>query len=281
MKKSPRKTTLSTRKNRLKRRSGIIPGEIFKPLAIVSVAGLLAFFMVYAYNFAMCANYFQLENTIVRGCNKVSEERIVELAGISPSMNILTANLWTMARGIEKNPWIKDVSIGREFPDRLVIEVVERETAALLKKDKDLYIVDRGGEVFKKFEAGDSTDAPVFTGFYRNGRVRKDLLEKAFGFMDYLSEGDSFPRVWNVSEIYVDDRYEFSVVTDNHLFLNLGFGDYGKKLKRLKRIMADLAQKNPDGVSLSIDLVDCSRITVQRGSVLSSGNLTEDHKTEI
>ncbi len=275
------KTTSSTRKNRLKRRSGVIPGEIFRTLGIVSVAGLLAFFMVYAYNFAMCADYFQLRNTIVRGSNKVSKEKIVELAGISPSMNILTANLGKMARGIENDPWIKDVSVGREFPDRLVIEVVERDTAVLLKKEKDLYAVDRSGEVFKKFEAGDSTDAPVLTGFYSNERVRDALLETAFEFLDYLSEGDNFPRAWNVSEIYVDDLYEFSVVTDNHLFLNLGFGDYGKKLKRLKRVMMDLARRNPDGASLSIDLVDCSRITVQRGNIFSPKNLTEDRKTKI
>ena len=275
------KTTSSTRKNRLKRRSGVIPGEIFRTLGIVSVAGLLAFFMVYAYNFAMCADYFQLRNTIVRGSNKVSKEKIVELAGISPSMNILTANLGKMARGIENDPWIKDVSVGREFPDRLVIEVVERDIAVLLKKEKDLYAVDRSGEVFKKFEAGDNTDAPVLTGFYSNERVRDALLETAFEFLDYLSEGDNFPRAWNVSEIYVDELYEFSVVTDNHLFLNLGFGDYGKKLKRLKRVMMDLARRNPDGASLSIDLVDCSRITVQRGNIFSPKNLTEDRKTKI
>ncbi|MEA3486881.1 MAG: FtsQ-type POTRA domain-containing protein, partial [Thermodesulfobacteriota bacterium] len=239
------------------------------------------FFMVYAYNFAMCADYFQLKNTIVRGCNKVSKEKIVELAGISPSMNVLTANLWKMARDIENDPWIKDASVGREVPDRLVIEVVERNTAALLKKDKNLYAVDRGGEVFKKFEVGDSTDAPVLTGFYRDERIRECLLEQAFEFLDYLSEGDNFPRAWNVSEIYVDDVHDFSVVTDNRLFLNLGFGDYGKKLKRLKKVMIDLARRNPDGASLSIDLVDCSRITVQRGNIFSPKNLTEDHKTEI
>lgn len=275
------KATPSTRKNRLKRRSGVIPGEIFRTFAIVSIAGLLAFFMVYAYNFAMCADYFQLKNTVVKGCNRVSKKQIVELAGISPSMNILTVNLEKMARTIENDLWIKNASVGREFPDRLVIEVVERDAVALLKKGKDLYIVDRGREVFKKFEAGDSTDAPVLTGFYRDERIRECLLEQAFEFLDYLSEGDNFPGAWNVSEIYVDDVHDFSVVTDNRLFLNLGLGDYGKKLKRLKRVMTDLARRNQNEASWSIDLVDCSRITLQRGNIFSPKNLTEDHKTEI
>ena len=277
----PLKTTVLTRKNRLKRRSGVIPGEIFRTLAIVGVAGLLAIFMVYAYNFAMCADYFRLKNTTVMGCDKVSKEKVVELAEISSSMNILTANLGKMAQGIEDDPWIKEASVGREFPDRLVIEVVERDAVALLKNDKDLYVVDRDGEVFKKFEAGDAVDVPVFAGFYRNGSVRESLLEKAFEFLDCLSERDNFPRAWNVSEIYVDDVYDFSVFTDNHLFLNLGFGDYEKKLKRLKRVMADLARRGLDGTFLSIDLVDCSRIIVQRGNVFGPKSLTEDRKTEI
>ena len=271
----------STRKNRVKRRSKVIPGEIFRILAIVSIAGLLGFSMVYAYNSAMCADYFQLENTIVRGCNKVSKEKVIELTGISPSMNILTANSGKMEQDIETDPWIKNASVGREFPDRLVIEIVERDVFALLKKDKNLYAVDRSGEVFKKVEAGDRTNVPVLTGFYRNGIVRKALLKKTFEFLDYLSERDNFPRAWNISEIYVDGLYEFSVVTDNRLFLDLGFGDYEKKLKRLERVMIDLARRNPDGASLSIDLVDCSRITVQRGNIFSPKSLTEDHKTEI
>ncbi len=267
--------------NRVKKQPGIIPGEIFRTLAMVGVAGLLAFFMVYAYNFAMCADYFQLKNTIVKNCSKVSKERIIECAGISPSINILTVNTGKIEREIEKEPWIEHVSVGREFPDRLVIEVVEREAAALLQKEKDLYIVDRNGEAFKKFEPGDNTDIPVLTGFCRDGTIRDDLLKKTFEFLDYLSEKDNFPRAWNISEIYVDDVYEFSVVTDNRLFLNLGFGDYDKKLKRLKRVMMDLTRNNQDGASLSIDLIDCSRITVRRGNSVGPKNLTGGHKTKI
>jgi len=269
------------KKNTIKRQPEIRVGEIFRTLTIVGIAGLLAVSMVYAYNFAMCAEYFQMKDIVVTGCNRTSEEKIVERAGISPSINILTANPGKIERDIENDPWIADASVGREFPDRLVIEVVEREVAALLKKDEELYIVDRGGNVFKKFEKGDSADAPLFTGFYRNGKVRTSLLEKTFEFLDYLSKTDSFPRAWNVSEIYVDDRYELSVVTDNHLFLNIGFGNYGEKLKRLKRVMIDLTRRNPEGASLSIDLVDCSRITVQRGNVFRRKNPGGDYNAEI
>ena len=135
--------------------------------------------------------------------------------------------------------------------------------------------------VFKKFEVGDSADVPVLTGFYRNGDPQSELLEKAFEFLDYLSKSDYFPRIWNVSEIYVDEVYDFSVVTDNHLFLNLGFEDYAKKLKRLKKVMADLARRGLDKGDMSIDLVDSSRVVVQRGSGLNPKNRTGNRETKI
>lgn len=275
------KSPISPKRNRSKRRAGAIRGEIFRTLVIVGLAGLLAFLMVYAYNFALCADYFQLKYTTIRGCKRISEQEIKELAGISLPLNILTVNQGKMARTIEGNPWVRKASVGRELPDRLVIEVTEREAMALLKKGGDLYIVDRDGVVFKKFEAGDSADVPVLTGFYRNGDLRSDLLEKTFVFLDYLSGSNYFPRIWNVSEIYVDEVYDFSIVTDNHLFLNLGFEDYEKKLKRLKKVMADLARRNLDKRFLTIDLVDSSRVVVQQGNIFSRKNPTGDSKTKI
>ncbi|MBW2560459.1 MAG: FtsQ-type POTRA domain-containing protein [Deltaproteobacteria bacterium] len=237
--------------------------------------------MVYAYNFALCADYFQLKHITVSGCQRISEEKIKALAGISLPLNILTLNLEKMERAIEESPWVRNASVGREFPDRLVIEVTERSAVALLKKGNDLHIVDRNGVVFKKFETGDSADVPVLTGFYRDGDLQSDLLRKAFAFLDYLSGSDHFPRIWNVSEIYVDDVYDFSVVTDNHLFLNLGFEDYEKKLKRLRKVMADLVRRGLEGRTLSIDLVDSSRVVIQQGNAFSRKGPAGDRKTKI
>lgn len=280
MKKS-RTPTMVPKKNRLKRKSTLRSGEAFKILSMVGFAGLLAVVMVYGYNFALCADYFKLRDTIIRGCNKVSAEEVRAIAGIDAPMNVLSVNVEKMTRELEAHPWIKTVSVGRELPDRLVIEITERKATALLKRGKDLLIVDRDGVVFKEFETTDDVDLPVLTGFYRGEAMRSDLLEKAFAFLGYLSENDYFPRPWNVSEVYVDDIHEFSVYTDKHLFLNLGFDGYEKKLKRLKEVMADLMRRGMDKGPLSIDLADASRVVVQHGNPFSRNGLQGEHKTKI
>lgn len=279
--KKTRTPTIAPKKNRLKRKSAMNSGEIYKILGLVGFAGLLAVVMVYGYNFALCADYFKLRDTIIRGCNKVGEEEVRAIAGIDAPMNVLRVNVEKMTQELETHPWIKTVSVGRELPDRLVIEITERKAAALLKKGKDLFVVDRDGVVFKQLETVDGVDLPVFTGFYRNETIRSDLLRRAFAFLGYLSENDYFPRPWNVSEIYVDDIYEFSVYTDKHLFLNLGFDRYEKKLKRLKKVMTDLTRRGMDPGPLSIDLVDASRVVVQQGNPFSRNGLKGERKTEI
>ena len=87
-------------RNNSKRRAVAVRREIFKILGIVGFAGLLAFIMVYAYNYALCADYFLLKHVIVRGAKRVSGEEIKTLAGISDPLNILTVSPEKMARAI-------------------------------------------------------------------------------------------------------------------------------------------------------------------------------------
>ncbi|MBW2637975.1 MAG: FtsQ-type POTRA domain-containing protein, partial [Deltaproteobacteria bacterium] len=205
-----------------------------------------------------------LGDTIVRGCEKVSEREVCELAGVDTSMNILAVNLDKMTDKIKGNPWIKDVSIGRELPNRLVIEIVERKPAALIKKNEDLYIIDRNEEIFKGLGERDCINLPVLTGFSENGAVNKGLLKMAFDLLDYLSRSDTFPKMKNVSEINGSDIYGFSVFTNNQMFIQLGFENYEKKFERLNRILLDLAKKDLDEGCLKIDLTDYNRVIVQQ-----------------
>jgi cell division protein FtsQ len=258
------KSSMGTKKNRIKRRSGKIAGEIVRALMVVGISGGLALLMVYAYNYTICAPYFKLGDTIVRGCAKVSEREVRELAGVDASMNILALNLDKMTDKIKGNPWIKDVSIGRELPNRLVIEIVEREPAALIKKNEDLYIVDRNEEIFKGLGERDCINLPLLTGFCENGVVNKGLLRMAFELLDYLSRSDTFPKMENVSEIHGSSIYGFSVFTNNQMLIQLGFENYKKKCERLNRILLDLAKKDLDEGCLRIDLTDYNRAIVQQ-----------------
>ncbi len=268
------KTKIATKKNRLKRRSGRMFREALKVSVVIGIATTIAFCMVYAYNFAIIDPYFQLNSTTVRGCEKVSEEAILEIAGIVPSMNILSMNLDRMKKRIRANPWVEDVFTGRELPNRLVVEIIERNAAAIIKKNEKLYIVDWNGEVFKGFQKGDAVDLPLLTGFYEGNRLKEKLLKKGLKLLHYLSRNRVFPGTGNVSEIMGNDIYGFTLITDERLLLELGFGNYNEKLRRLNQVMVELVKKDMGNVFLRIDLTDVDRVVVCPVDVFDRGTRT-------
>lgn len=268
------KSQIEIKKNRLKRRSGSMFREAAKVFVVIGIATAIAFCMVYAYNFVIIDPYFQLSSTTVRGCEKVSEKSILEIAGIVPSMNILSMNLDRMKKRIRANPWVEDVFAGRELPNRLVVEIVERNAAAIIKKNEKLYIVDWNGEVFKGFQKGDAVDLPLLTGFYEGNMLKDKLLKEGMKLLRYLSRNSVFPGTGNVSEIMGDDIYGFTLITDERLLLELGFGNYKEKLRRLDQVMAELVKSDTGNVFLRIDLTDVDRVVVCPVDVLDRANRT-------
>ncbi|MBT8490748.1 MAG: FtsQ-type POTRA domain-containing protein [Deltaproteobacteria bacterium] len=273
------KSVVQTKKNKLKRRSGKIFREIVKAVTLIITVGFIAFVMVYVYNCIITISYFELRDITVRGNERVTEKKVLNLADIEPQSNILTLNLKDISRSVETDPWIKDTAIGREFPDRLVIEVRERDPAAFVLVDGSLYIMDWDGSVFKKFSNRDNVHLPILNGIYKGGTVKRDLMKKALVLLRFLSANRDFPGMRHVSEIFGDDIYGFSLFARRGLCLQLGFGDYGRKLKRLKPVLMDLGRKNLDAVYLSIDLTDCNNIVVKRNDVLNRRNSAVGYNT--
>src|SRR5262249_28923390 len=76
-----------------------------------------------------------------------------------------------LARGerrLAAEPWIADVRVHRELPDTIVVDVHEREAAAVVDLD-GLYHADTDGHIFKRAatEHGEGAGLPVISGLGR------------------------------------------------------------------------------------------------------------------
>ena len=224
--------------------------------------------VIYGYCSLLSASYFGVRETSVRGCKELTEKDVLNLASIRPSQNILAVNAEAITDKVKKNPWVKDVQVGREFPKRLVIEVQERTAVALLKKDNSFYLLDLDGVAFKKLENSDESDLPALTGCYREGQLNTHLLSKSLELLRYLSASKEFPNIRSIAEIHADEVLGFSLFTDNNLCLRLGYDYYENKIKRLMPVMADLERRKVPLKYLLIDLSDPAKITVQKRDIL-------------
>ncbi|MBN1663005.1 MAG: FtsQ-type POTRA domain-containing protein [Deltaproteobacteria bacterium] len=264
------KPKFSTRKYRAKRRLGQTFLDILKALFLICAVLAVGAVMIYAYNYTITNPYFQIRETVVRGCNELTEKDILSLADTAvQSPNLLAINAEAISRKVGQNPWIKKVYIGRELPNRLVIEVRERKAVAVIRIGDELYLLDSDGVVFKKRENADAADLPILTGFYRNGAIDKNLLHQSLELLRHLAKTTDFPILSAVSEVHGDDEFGFSLYTNTGLCLQLGFDCYESKFKRLVPVLADLEKKNFHAAYLKIDLSDPVKITVKRSGILS------------
>lgn len=266
--KKPFHLQLEVKKNRLRRRAGEALRETGRVFFLIGAILVVTATLLIGYNQLLLSPLLRVRETVVKGCKELTEKEILSLAAVRSPSNLLTINRAAITRRILGNPWVQEVFVGREFPDRLVIWVRERKAVALIEKGNGLYLVDSGGAPFKKLETGEESDLPVLTGCFRDGIVDEALVKKSLALLSDISGMKDGPEIGMVSEIHGNDTFGFSLFTDTGLCLQLGFDGYQSKLKRLTPVMADLDRKNLKMGFLLIDLSDPAKINVQRRNIL-------------
>jgi cell division protein FtsQ len=262
------KVNLEAKKNRLRRRLIGALGESIGALALLAAATFFSVLFIYAYNYLLSASYFEIKEISVRGVKELTEKDILAMAKVQPRSNILAVSTDVVAGRIAANPWVKHIYVGRELPDRLVLDVRERTPIALLKQAGNFYLMDGEGVVFKKLSKGDDVDLAIVTGVNIQAKVQSALLAEALKLLETLSTSDQHALLGTVSEMHVDEVFGLSVLTDKGLHLKLGRENFAGKLHQLQIVLSDLEMRGMKNGHLFVDLADVSKVTVQRKDTL-------------
>ncbi|MFQ5329515.1 MAG: cell division protein FtsQ/DivIB [Thermodesulfobacteriota bacterium] len=230
-------------KNRKRRES--LARRIRRRIAVILKVGCVAASLPiallgawYIYQFLLASPLLGINHADVIGTKRVSSEEIVALSGIVMGDNLLAVDTGEVAERIKKEPWIEGVRIRRRLPDRVVIEVVEREAAAIINMEA-LYLVDSKGALFKRYTGEEGLDLPVITGFQRDEIDEEESpLSPIFAVMKLLSEERIF-TLSDVSEITIDKRYGVELYTMREVVkIELGWEGFREKIERLEKIIS-------------------------------------------
>lgn len=92
---------------------------------------------------------FNICSIEITGNAQITEENLLQLSGIDINDNIFLANTIKAKNKISENPYVKEVNIKRELPDKIKIEVVEKQKAYMLQLDAGYAYVDKYGTVLE------------------------------------------------------------------------------------------------------------------------------------
>lgn len=262
------KVNLEARKNRLRRRLIGAMGDSLSALCLLLTAMVLSAAFIYTYSSFLSAPYFEIREISVRGLKELTEKDILTMAKIQPRSNILAVNTDTVVKRVSANPWIKNIYVGRELPNRLVLDIRERTPIALVKQAGNFYLMDVDGFVFKKLSKTDEVDLVIVNGVNIQNKTRSPLLTDALKLLEMLSTNDQYAFLGTVSEVQVHDVFGLSLLTDKGLHLKLGRDNFAGKLRQLNIVLADLEKRGTKNGHLFVDLADISKVTVQRKDAL-------------
>ncbi len=88
---------------------------------------------------------FQLNQVIIEGKNQIPADELQKALQLQPGDPILFLNIQDLKNRLEQLGWIKNASIERVFPNKLIIKLNERTPDALYEQNNGLFLMDGEG----------------------------------------------------------------------------------------------------------------------------------------
>ena len=168
--------------------------------------------------------------------------------------NFFTINLKNTQKAFKKLPWVRDISVRRKWPDKLIINIEEHK---VLGRWRNLGLVNNHGEIFN---AAFQEDLPIF---YGKEALVKEITNKYYEINEILGK-----ELMQIGTITLSNRLSWEITTNNGLKIILGrdkiivklesfINQYQEVLYKMKNRIEYVDLRYKDGFSVRV--VDESR----------------------
>ncbi len=203
--------------------------------------------------FFLSSSFFQIKFIAVNGANNVTEEEIIKLSSIYYGENIFRINKKNSMKSIFQNPYVKMIKIKRGIPNRVVIDIIEREIMAYVPYVGSYLNIDEEGMILEINPAIKRPDLPVVKGLkfetFKVGECLSIENKEQFSTTTMLIKEIKDAGMLNlVSEIDVSDLSNITLKIKEGLKANLGEADnMNYKINFAKSIVEDVKKQNLKG----------------------------------
>lgn len=240
---------------------------------LMLVGGLLAGVTLGAielYQFCMTSESFAVSNIKVLSNSQVKREDILAVCHLEEGMNSLTVDIRAAEQALLKNPWIESVSIRRQLPSTVVIEIQERTPRFFATKNGSLYYITEKGEIIAPVTAKNFRSLPVL----EIGPGGEDSMPLVSEFLEEFSQA-GFPfDISQISKVRISAGSGFELYWENKkLLLSIGTEHWKDNLKRIATVVTDMEKRKETVTITSIRAAD--------GQVWLTKNTTEPTETAM
>jgi cell division septal protein FtsQ len=222
---------------------------VFGLLMIFPALFALSAVLAHAYHALLDGPWFRLQEVEITGLKRVERKEILNALGIPRNASLLTVKVSERAREVSALPWLRASTVKVELPNRIVVEVTEREPSAVIFADS-FFLMDAEGNLFAEAAANAYPTLPLVTGFSGSGlkvgdRLPLDPLHSLQRLMAALSASQGWFPMNQISECRWHNEEGFILYTTvKAIPIELGWDDYELKLGRLQKVLGHLSQRH-------------------------------------
>ncbi|WDV44177.1 FtsQ-type POTRA domain-containing protein [Clostridiaceae bacterium M8S5] len=213
---------------------------------------LFIFFMLIATSIYLMFNtkYFNIEEIVVVGNSQIETDKIVLLSGIEKGINIFKLRKNAVVENIKMHPYIKGVSVDRDLPKKVVINILERKEAFVIKSLDSYIYADDEGKVLSVLSDKKDVDLIKLSNFGitnviigQNLKLEEDITMKEI--LDFMKKCKIVKLHDKLTVINKNENQQIELLLKNGLVVEFGkLRNINHKLSFLVSILEDLKSKN-------------------------------------
>ncbi len=242
---SPAKNTIRTVK--AKRKITVSWKKIGKTFSVALVGCLCALVvaavsvsLLYGYRYFTRSEYFSLRDIEIQGNSRLTSREILEIADLEDGVNLLELSLDEVRMALSRNPWVKEVSVKRELPSKLVIGIKERDPAFWVLLQGEMHYADEKGSVIAPVGVEQFLALPTL-------EVEHGAEEAAAGLPDLVRsiQDSRLPLdMRTVSLLRLSASREVELFVENsQIRIAIGLEEWLANLDRLDKTLRDLKRR--------------------------------------
>lgn len=261
--------TKSPVKRKEPRFANIPISHCLKIVAGVSLTFIISVLLIFAHDMMTQCDYFKVTQVTIEGANRLSNDMILDQAGISVDDNILSASLPMTRANLVAHPWIADAEVVRALPAGIVIKIREHKPLAILDLGR-LFLINERGEIFKEADKADLDTMPIVKGLEYSdlnvaGESRGKMLDAVLNALSFNTRtGNVIFDLLSIKQIEVDREIGLTLHSEGPIkSIRIGYNNYIDKFQKLKDVFCYLDKKSRFKKIDSINLIRTNRIVIR------------------
>ncbi len=199
-----------------------------------------------------------LKEIVVNNNKKVEKDDIVLISGLEKGENIFNLQLDKAAREINSLPYIELAHVNRKLPNKVVIDVLEREAKMQLSIGDKYQKIDRYGYVLSEEDEKDSDLLILENVDKKKFKLASNFYQELGSeeIKSFFEEIDRLNLYSRIDKIDFEDKQGIELVIDGRTIYFGDLYDSSYKVKLLNEVLIDIEGKDLDYKEIRMDRGD-------------------------